>query len=96
MGVRMKSLKLITLLSLLFSSNIIMAKTTLECNQKFGNSVYSTFTLELDDYSASWDDYDLSDLVGTNVTLDGVTNENHVDNDDLGEGWTFVTLGKRT
>lgn len=89
----MKSVLTLTFLLLTSST---LASTTLHCKQAFGESVYESFTLELDP-NGQWDyKYDLSDLVGSEVILDGVMNENHVDNDNFSDEWQFVTLGKRS
>ena len=73
------------------------AGVTLECKKSFGNAVYTQFTLQTaidDTYGLP---YDLEDIVGTTVILDGKINKKHDDyrTDEEDQEWSFVTLGKR-
>ena len=82
--------------SLLILTSLTYAKTTLYCEQAFGESVYTSFKLELDPQDKWEYEYDLSDLAGSEVILDGEMNINHADNDNFSDEWQFVTLGKRS
>ena len=85
--------KTLSSIILLLSLNTF-AGVTLECNSVYGNSVYTTFYLKTvinDNYGMP---YDLEDIIGSAVTLNGIPNPNHDDVMETDE-WNFVTLGPR-
>ena len=87
-------MKVLVLLTLAMTSTAF-AGATLKCDNVYGESVYSEFTLETPFESETNLPYELTDYLGQNVVLEGKPNPNHPDRMDGYEDWSFVTPGKR-
>ena len=78
-------------------STYTFSAASLNCELVYGEGVYINMSVEfqaIDDSRAL--PYSLKEIVGTEVIIDGTMNQNHEDNDDIGEEWTYVTPGART
>ena len=85
----------LSLLSLTLFTNTSFANVTITCNSSFGESVYSTFELTIPLENLSYMPYELDELIGSNVILDGIANPNHQDIIPGEDEWSYVTLGPR-
>ena len=90
-------MKSIIMGAILLASATSFAGVTLDCKKSFGNAVYTKFTLQTEIDDTYGLPYDLEEIVGTTVILDGKINKKHDDYrlDEEDKEWSFVTLGKR-